>query len=136
MRDAQGAGKLYEGTEIIGTITVVNNQAKVTLDKAYLQKLIETGNTHLKGYFWVQGQINLATIVNKGDKAVLTLGDKTVTLNYGPDCIEKFGGVTIKKEFKEVDKINNYVAYKITVEAGKDGCKNLYVIDQFTSMVI
>lgn len=133
MRDAQGAGKLYEGTEIIGTITVVNNQAKVTLDKAYLQKLIETGNTHLKGYFWVQGQINLATIVNKGDKAVLTLGDKTVTLNYGPDCIEKFGGVTIKKEFKEVDKINNYVAYKITVEAGKDGCKNLYVIDQFTS---
>lgn len=133
LRDAQGAGKLYEGTEIIGTITVVNNQAKVTLDKAYLQKLIETGNTHLKGYFWVQGQINLATIVNKGDKAVLTLGDKTVTLNYGPDCIEKFGGVTIKKEFKEVDKINNYVAYKITVEAGKDGCKNLYVIDQFTS---
>ncbi|RGS29538.1 hypothetical protein DWY01_09100 [Eubacterium sp. AF22-8LB] len=133
LRDAQGAGKLYEGTEIIGTITVVNNQAKVTLDKAYLQKLIETGKTHLKGYFWVQGQINLATIVNKGDKAVLTLGDKTVTLNYGPDCIEKFGGVTIKKEFKEVDKINNYVAYKITVEAGKDGCKNLYVIDQFTS---
>lgn len=133
LRDAQGVGKLYEGTEIIGTITVVNNQAKVTLDKAYLQKLIETGNTHLKGYFWVQGQINLATIVNKGDKAVLTLGDKTVTLNYGPDCIEKFGGVTIKKEFKEVDKINNYVAYKITVEAGKDGCKNLYVIDQFTS---
>lgn len=54
-------------------------------------------------------------------------------MNYGPDCIEKFGGVTIKKEFKEVDKINNYVAYTITVEAGKDGCKNLYVIDQFTS---
>ena len=54
-------------------------------------------------------------------------------MNYGPDCIERFGGVTIKKEFKEVDKINNYVAYTITVEAGKDGCKNLYVIDQFTS---
>lgn len=133
LRDAKVLESFMRGTEIIGTITVVNNQAKVTLDKAYLQKLIETGNTHLKGYFWVQGQINLATIVNKGDKAVLTLGDKTVTLNYGPDCIEKFGGVTIKKEFKEVDKINNYVAYKITVEAGKDGCKNLYVIDQFTS---
>ena len=133
LRDAQGAGKLYEGTEIIGTITVVNNQAKVTLDKAYLQKLIETGNTHLKGYFWVQGQINLATIVNKGDKAVLTLGDKTVTLNYGPDCIEKFGGVTIDKKITQVDKNNNYIAYTITVTAGKDGCKGLYVIDQFTS---
>ena len=27
----------------------------------------------------------------------------------------------------------NYVAYTITVTAGKDGCKELYVIDQFTS---
>ena len=133
LRDAKGIGNLYEGTEIIGTITVENNLAKVTLKKSYLQSLITAGNNQLKGYFYVQGQINLSTIVGKDEKAVLTLGDKTVTLNYGPDCIEKFGGVTIKKEFKEVDKINNYVAYKITVEAGKDGCKNLYVIDQFTS---
>ena len=75
----------------------------------------------------------MSLIKDNGGKAVVILGYKTVTLNYGPDCIEKFGGVTIKKEFKEVDKINNYVAYTITVEAGKDGCKNLYVIDQFTS---
>ncbi len=133
LRDAKGAGDLYEGTEKIGTITVENNVAKVTIDKNSLENLIKNGNTHLKGYFYIQGQINLSTIVDKDGKAVLTLGDKTVTLNYGPDCIEKFGGVTIKKEFKEVDKINNYVAYTITVEAGKYGCKNLYVIDQFTS---
>lgn len=75
----------------------------------------------------------MSLIKDNGGKAVVTLGDKTVTLNYGPDCIEKFGGVTIKKEFKEVDKIKNYVAYTITVTAGKDGCKELYVIDQFTS---
>lgn len=133
LRDAKGIGNLYEGTEKIGTITVENNVAKVTLDKTYLQNLIKESNNQLKGYFYIQGQINLSTIVGKDEKAVLNLGDKTVTLNYGPDCIEKFGGVTIKKEFKEVDKINNYVAYTITVEAGKDGCKNLYVIDQFTS---
>lgn len=133
LRDAKGIGNLYEGTEKIGTITVENNVAKVTLDKTYLQNLIKESNNQLKGYFYIQGQINLSTIVGKDEKAVLNLGDKTVTLNYGPDCIERFGGVTIKKEFKEVDKINNYVAYTITVEAGKDGCKNLYVIDQFTS---
>lgn len=133
LRDAKGAGDLYEGTEKIGTITVENNVAKVTIDKNSLEILIEKGNTHLKGYFYVQGQVNLSLIKDNGGKAVVTLGDKTVTLNYGPDCIEKFGGVTIKKEFKEVDKIKNYVAYTITVEAGKDGCKNLYVIDQFTS---
>lgn len=133
LRDAKGAGDLYEGTEKIGTITVENNVAKVTIDKNSLENLIKNGNTHLKGYFYVQGQVNLSLIKDNGGKVVVILGDKTVTLNYGPDCIEKFGGVTIKKEFKEVDKINNYVAYTITVEAGKDGCKNLYVIDQFTS---
>ena len=108
LRDAKGAGDLYDGNKNIGTITVVNNQAKVTLEKSYLENLVSTKNNQLKGYFYVQGQINLSTIVDKGGKAVLILGDKTVTLNYGPDCIEKFGGVTIKKEFKEVDKIDNY----------------------------
>lgn len=133
LRDAKGIGNLYEGTEIIGTITVENNLAKVTLKKSYLQSLITAGNNQLKGYFYVQGQINLSTIVDKDGKAVLILGDKTVTLNYGPDCIERFGGVTIDKKVTTIDTTNNYVAYTITVTAGKDGCKGLYVVDRFTS---
>jgi hypothetical protein len=133
LRDAKEAGNLYEGTEKIGTITVENNVVKVTIDKKYLEKLIENGNTHLKGYFYVQGQINLSTIVDKDGKAFLNLGDKTVTLNYGPDCIERFGGVTIDKKVATIDTTNNYVAYTITVTAGKDGCKGLYVVDRFTS---
>ena len=133
LRDAKGAGDLYEGTEKIGTITVENNVAKVTIDKNYLENLIKTGSTHLKGYFYIQGQVNLSVIKDNGGNAVLTVGDKKITLNYGPDCIEKFGGVTIDKKVTTIDKINNYVAYTITVEAGKDGCKDLYVIDQFTS---
>ena len=133
LRDAKGAGDLYEGTEKIGTITVENNVAKVTLDKTYLQNLIKESNNQLKGYFYIQGQINLSTIVGKDEKAVLTLGDKTVTLNYGPDCIERFGGVTIDKKVATIDTTNNYVAYTITVTAGKDGCKGLYVVDRFTS---
>lgn len=133
LRDAKGAGDLYEGTEKIGTITVENNVAKVTIDKNHLENLIKNGNTHLKGYFYVQGQINLSTIVDKDGKAVLILGDKTVTLNYGPDCIERFGGVTIDKKVATIDTTNNYVAYTITVTAGKDGCKGLYVVDRFTS---
>lgn len=132
LRDAKGAGDLYEGTEKIGTITVENNIAKVTIYKNYLENLIKTGNTHLKGYFYIQGQMNLSSIKDNGGKAVLTLGNKTVTLNYGPDCIEKFGGVSIDKKIAIIDKTNNYVAYTITVKAGKDGCKGLYVVDQFT----
>ena len=133
LRDAKGMGNLYEGTKQIGTIVVENNVAKVTLDKTYLQNLIKESNNQLKGYFYVQGQINLSTIVDKDGKAVLTLGNKTVTLNYGPDCIEEFGGVSIDKKITTIDKKNNYVAYTITVKAGKDGCKGLYVVDQFTS---
>lgn len=133
LRDAKGIGNLYEGTKQIGTIVVENNVAKVTIDKNHLENLIKNGNTHLKGYFYIQGQVNLSVIKDNGGNAVLTLGDQKVTLNYGPDCIEKFGVVEIKKEFKEVDKINNYVAYTITISAGKDGCKGLYVVDRFTS---
>ena len=133
LRDAKGMGNLYEGTKPIGTIVVENNVAKVTLDKTYLQNLIKESNNQLKGYFYVQGQINLSTIVDKDGKAVLILGDKTVTLNYGPDCIERFGGVTIDKKVATIDTTNNYVAYTITVTAGKDGCKGLYVVDRFTS---
>lgn len=133
LRDAKGAGDLYEGTEKIGTITVENNVAKVTIDKNSLENLIKNGNTHLKGYFYVQGQVNLSLIKDNGGKAVVILGDKTVTLNYGPDCIERFGGVTIDKKVATIDTTNNYVAYTITVTAGKDGCKGLYVVDRFTS---
>lgn len=63
----------------------------------------------------------------------MVVGKKTVTLNYDPDCIEKFGSVDMKKEMSNVDKVNNYLTYTVTVTAGKDGCKDLYVVDKFTS---
>lgn len=133
LRDAKGAGDLYEGTEKIGTITVENYVAKVTIDKNHLENLIKNGNTHLKGYFYIQGQVDLSVIKDNGGNAILNLENKTVILNYGPDCIERFGGVTIDKKVATIDTKNNYVAYTITVTAGKDGCKGLYVVDRFTS---
>lgn len=45
----------------------------------------------------------------------------------------KFGGVTIDKQISNVDEVNNYLTYTVTVTAGKDGCKDLYVVDKFTS---
>lgn len=134
MRDFEkaGNGTLLAGDENIGTIDIENTQVKFTLDQTYLKNLVNHGNNQLNGSFYVKGQIDL-TKINKSDgKATLKVGDKTVTLDYGPDCIEKFGSVTINKGYS-VDKKNNTLAYTITVEAGKDGCKNLYVVDQFTS---
>lgn len=74
------------------------------------------------------------TEINKNNgKATLVVGKKTVILDYGKECIEKFGSVTIDKQISNVDKVNNYLTYTVTVTAGKDGCKGLYVVDKFTS---
>ena len=134
MRDFEkaGNGNLLAGKEDIGKIEIENNQAKITLYQTYLKDLINNKRNELNGSFYVKGQIDLTKINKTNGQAKLTVGGKTVTLDYGPDCIEKFGSVTINKGYS-VDKKNNTLAYTITVEAGKDGCKNLYVVDQFTS---
>ena len=134
MRDFEkaGNGKLLAGERDIGTIEIENNQVKITLKKDYLNELVTNSSNLLDGEFYVKGQIDLTKINSTNGKATLTVGNKKVTLDYGPDCIEEFGSVTINKGYS-VDKKNNTLAYTITIEAGKDGCKNLYVVDKFTS---
>lgn len=135
MRDFEkaGNGTLLAGDKNIGTIEIEKNKVKFTLDQTYLKGLVDKGSNQLNGSFYVKGQIDLTKINNTDGKATLTVGNKTVTLDYGPDCIEKFGSVDMKKEISNVDKVNNYLTYTVTVKAGKDGCKDLYVVDKFTS---
>ena len=135
MRDFEkaGNGNLLAGKENIGKIEIENNQVKITLDKKYLGDLVTNNNNQLNGSFYVKGQINLIKINQNNGKATLVVGDKTVTLDYGKDCIEKFGSVTIDKKISNVDKKDNSLTYMVTVTAGKDGCKGLYVVDKFTS---
>ncbi len=133
MRDFEKAGTLLAGDKNIGTIEIEKNKVKFTLDQTYLKGLVDKGSNQLNGSFYVKGQIDLTKINQNNGEAKLVVGDKTVTLNYGPDCIEKFGSVDMKKEMSNVDKVNNYLTYTVTVTAGKDGCKDLYVVDKFTS---
>ena len=128
-----GNGILKAGNEDIGKIEIENNKVKVTLDKKYLNKLVTNSNNQLNGSFYVKGQIDLTEINKNNGKATLVVGKKTVILDYGKECIEKFGSVTIDKQISNVDKVNNYLTYTVTVTAGKDGCKGLYVVDKFTS---
>ena len=135
MRDFEkaGNGNLLAGERNIGTIEIENNQVKITLKKDYLNELVTNSSNQLDGSFYVKGQIDLTKINQNNGEAKLVVGNKTVTLNYGPDCIEKFGSVDMKKEMSNVDKVNNYLTYTVTVTVGKDGCKDLYVVDKFTS---
>ena len=135
MREFEKAGNgiLKAGDKDIGKIEIENNRVKITLNQTYLKELVDKGSNLLNGSFYVKGQINLTEVNKSNGTATLTVGNKTVTLNYGPDCIEKFGSVDMKKEISNVDKVNNYLTYTVTVTAGKDGCKDLYVVDKFTS---
>lgn len=135
MRDFEkaGNGTLLAGDKNIGTIEIEKNKVKFTLDQTYLKGLVDKGSNQLNGSFYVKGQIDLTKINNTDGKATLVVGKKTVILDYGKECIEKFGSVTIDKQISNVDKVNNYLTYTVTVTAGKDGCKGLYVVDKFTS---
>lgn len=135
MRDFEkaGNGTLLAGDKNIGTIEIGKNKVKFTLDQTYLKGLVDKGSNQLNGSFYVKGQIDLTKINNTDGKATLVVGKKTVILDYGKECIEKFGSVTIDKQISNVDKVNNYLTYTVTVTAGKDGCKGLYVVDKFTS---
>lgn len=135
MRDFEkaGNGNLLAGERNIGTIEIENNQVRITLKKGYLNELVTNSSNQLDGSFYVKGQIDLTKINNTDGKATLVVGKKTVILDYGKECIEKFGSVTIDKQISNVDKVNNYLTYTVTVTAGKDGCKGLYVVDKFTS---
>ena len=99
MRDFEKAGNgiLKAGDEDIGKIEIENNKVKVTLDKKYLNKLVTNSNNQLNGSFYVKGQIDLTEINKNNGKATLVVGKKTVILDYGKECIEKFGSVTIGK---------------------------------------
>lgn len=135
MRDFEkaGNGNLLAGEKIIGKIEIENNKVKINLDPTYLKDLINNKSNELNGSFYVKGQIDLTKINQNKGEAKLVVGNKTVILDFGPDCIEKFGSVDMKKEMSNVDKVNNYLTYTVTVTAGKDGCKDLYVVDKFTS---
>lgn len=135
MRDFEkaGNGNLLAGEKIIGKIEIENNKVKINLDPTYLKDLINNKSNELNGSFYVKGQIDLTKINQNKGEAKLVVGKKTVILDYGKECIEKFGSVTIDKQISNVDKVNNYLTYTVTVTAGKDGCKGLYVVDKFTS---
>lgn len=114
----------------IGTIHVENGKAIVTYTDEFFNSLVE--NATLDGSFFVEGEINLNEL-NKNDGTIkYTKPDGEINLNYGQDYLEKFGDVKVDKKVSKENN-NDYIRYSITVTAGKDGSKNVYVVDQFTN---
>lgn len=112
----------------IGTIRVANGQAIVTYTKAYLENL--GGTTTLSGNFFVEGEVDLTHLDNGNGSIDVPNG--SIKLEYGPHYLEKYSEVKVEKSF-EKDPNSDYIKYKLTVTAGPDGSKNVYVVDKFTT---
>lgn len=114
----------------IATIRVEDRKVVIT----YTEKFINSGtNTTFKGYFFVEGEVDLSQLNKNDGKTSLKTPNGEITLDYGQDYLEKFGDVKVTKQRPKPDSNSDYIQYTITVTAGQDGCKNVYVVDKFTN---
>ena len=115
---------------VIGNIHVENGNAIVTYNEDFLNSDV---NATLSGSFFVEGEIDLSKLNENNGNITFTKPDGDITLDYGPDYLEKYGDVKVEKHCSKDDKNSDYVKYTITVTAGQDGSKNVYVVDKFTN---
>ena len=81
----------------------------------------------------MEGEIDLSKLDSSNGTTTFTKPDGDINLNYGLGYLEKFGDVKVEKQCSKDDKNSDYVKYTITVTAGPDGSKNVYVVDKFTN---
>jgi len=115
----------------IGTIHIKDGKVVIT----YTEDFMNSGtNTTLKGDFFVEGEVDLSQLnKNDGTTSLKTPKGDIITLDYGQDYLEKFGDVKVIKAYSKPDSKSDYIQYTITVTAGQDGSKNVYVVDKFTN---
>ena len=114
----------------IGTIHIKDGKVVIT----YTEDFMNSGtNTTLKGDFFVEGEVDLSQLNKNDGTTSLKTPNGEITLDYGQDYLEKFGDVKVTKQCSKPDSKSDYVQYTITVTAGQDGSKNVYVVDKFTN---
>ena len=128
--DKETTIKDSSGTTDIATIRVKNGKVVIT----YTEEYINSGtNTTLKGDFFVEGEVDLSQLNKNDGTTSLKTPNGKITLDYRQDYLEKFGDVKVTKQRPKPDSKSDYIQYTITVTAGQDGSKNVYVVDKFTN---
>ena len=117
--------------EVIGTI-IVSTDGKVVV-KYNAEDLDSLGeNQTIDGEFFVSAQLKLSSVNPETNQTTVQTPKGDITVKLDPDYYERYGNVTVDKQYSEKDTNSEYIKYTITVTAGEDGCKNVYVVDQFT----
>lgn len=114
----------------IGKIHVENGQAIVTYTKEFLASLGE--NATLDGHFFLEGEVDLTTLDKDNGSIEANFPNGSIKLEYGPSFLEKYSDVKVEKSYTK-DSSSDYIKYTLTVSAGPDGSKNVYVVDKFTN---
>ena len=122
---------MTQGSNVIGTITVdTNGKVVVAYNAEYLNKL--DANSTISGNFFTSAELKLNSVTAGSGQTTVMTPKGNITINLGTDYNEHYGMVTVTKQCSKEDKSGDYIKYTITVTAGEDGIKNLYVVDQFT----
>lgn len=116
---------------MIGTITVdTNGKVVVAYNDEYLKDLNE--NLTIGGNFFASAELKLNSITEGNGQTTVKTPKGDIAINLGMDYNEHYGTVAVTKQCSKGDKSGDYIKYTVTVTAGEDGIKNLYVVDQFT----
>lgn len=119
-----------DNNKVIGKIHVENGQAIVTYTKEFLESLGE--HATFSGNFFLEGEVDLTTLDKDNGSIEATFPNGSIKLEYGPSFIEKYSDVKVDKAYTK-DPNSDYIKYTLTVSAGPDGSKNVYVVDKFTT---
>ena len=119
-----------ENNKVIGSIHVENGKAIVTYTKEFLNSLNE--HATLSGNFFLEGEVDLNSLDKDNGSIEATFPNGSIKLEYGPSFIEKYSDVKVDKAYTK-DPNSDYIKYTLTVSAGPDGSKNVYVVDKFTT---
>lgn len=122
---------MTQGSNVIGKITVdTNGKVVVAYNTEYLNKL--NANLTISGDFFASAELKLNSVTAGNGQTTVKTPNGNITINLGTDYNEHYGTVTVTKQCSKEDKSGDYIKYTVTVTAGEDGIKNLYVVDQFT----
>lgn len=124
---------MTQDSDVIGTITVdTNGKVVVAYNDEYLKKV--GTNSTISGNFFASAELKLNSVTEKNGQTTVKTPKGDITINLGTDYNEHYGTVAVTKQCskEKEDKSGDYIKYTITVTAGEDGIKNLYVVDQFT----
>lgn len=122
---------LNENNQKIGTIQIIDHKAVITYDEDFLDGFSD--GIFLSGDFFVEGEIKLEQLNSNNGQVNFETPNGNIILDYGIDYMEQYGNVSVNKQCSKPNQNSDYLRYTITVTADKDGCDNVYVVDQFTS---